>query len=118
MLDGIKECHSQYHSRKIVEIQVQFEDEKKTFPVPIELLNFGAPNFAKLFPHPNVRAIKIEDVSVKTFDIFLGWLITGYLCEPTHDSDAIREWVCTADVRFTSANRARSSDTVMTVSSG
>ncbi|KAF2833956.1 hypothetical protein CC86DRAFT_17384 [Ophiobolus disseminans] len=61
---------------EIVEVEVCSGSEHETFKVLRQLLTFCAPNFAKLFAHHSVQAIKIDDVSPETFDVFLGWLVT------------------------------------------
>jgi hypothetical protein len=63
----------------------------ETFTVLRLLLTTHAPAFAKAFAHPSIRAIKIDNVPPKTFDIFLGWLRMEFW-RNTGEGEALDPW--------------------------
>jgi hypothetical protein len=48
----------------------------KMFQVPRRLFNYDGPTFGSLFSYPSVRAVKVKDIKIETFRIFVGWLMT------------------------------------------
>lgn len=50
----------------------------KIFQVSRRLFTYGGPTFSSLFSHPSVRAVKVKDVKIETFRIFVGWLMTAH----------------------------------------
>jgi hypothetical protein len=69
--------------------------KEDTFQVFRCVLEAYAPNFAKLFNHPGVRAVKLGDVAADTIEVFLMWLRKQHdklwLPLPEHDWNAVHE---------------------------
>jgi hypothetical protein len=71
---GRIEADSEYRE-EIVEFEI-FENEhfRKVFKVHRVLLKAYAPSLDSLFRYPGIKSIKLTDISVENFDVFIGWL--------------------------------------------
>jgi hypothetical protein len=57
---------------------VSSDEEHKIFQLPRCLFIRSGSTFSHLFAHPSVQAVRVKDVPVEDFCIFVGWLMTEY----------------------------------------
>jgi len=70
------------------------ESHESAVKVYRSLLTAYAPNLARLFEHPGVRAIKLDAVKAETIRVFLLWLRSKFegASEKTRSQIHIRDW--------------------------